>query len=84
MKAWIVGLENIRPYTSYGAWSPYPFKLARSVRVVEADVVYQTMRNYAQGKPPHRVRVHGNDELSIYLEFVKRCEAVGFDIGDPP
>ena len=84
MKAWIVGLENIQPYTGYPGWVLYPSNAHRITHKVGAEVVYQTERIYTEGKPPHRVWITWNDELGIYLEFVRRCEAVGFKLGDPP
>jgi hypothetical protein len=78
MRAWVVGVENIRPH-SYWDWSQQT-----RVQTTEARVVWQTERNHRFNLPPHQTNIVGEDELAIYLEFLRRCGLAGFELGEPP
>ena len=71
MRAWIVGVEKRTYERTYG-------------QTTQVQIVWHTESTHRENLPPHRTNFAEKDELSAYLEFLRRCEKAGIEMGEPP
>jgi hypothetical protein len=78
MRAWIVGVEDIRPH------SLWDIEGQTSRKGVYTHITWQSQRSHRVSFPPHRTFIFALDELGLMVAFLRWCEEAGFVLGDPP
>lgn len=73
-RAWILGVENIRPRYSF---------LPDAPDGVEGYILWHSEHSFKNGLPPHRTGRFGTDELALLAGFMQSCREAGYEVGEP-